>query len=298
MDKTKNTALPTDNEIIIYQPDDELKLDVRVEEETVWLSQQQMVELFQVTKQNVSLHISNIYKEGELEKSSTVKEYLTVQIEGNRTIKRKVAFYNLDVIISVGYRVKSLRGTQFRQWASRIIKEHLLRGYSVNQRLLLLEDKIDRRLSEHDRQLLDLHQKVDFVVKSSIQPKEGIFFKGQIFDAYVFVADLIRKAQNRIVIIDNYIDDTVLVQLAKRKAGVSVDIYDGQISRQLRQDVAAHNAQYPGVTLHHYQKAHDRFMIIDENVYHIGASLKDLGKKLFAFSKMDVMTGSELISNL
>jgi len=298
MDKSNNTVIPDDNEIIIYQPDDELKLDVRVEEETVWLSQQQMVELFQVTKQNVSLHISNIYKEGELEKSSTVKEYLTVQIEGNRTIKRKVAFYNLDVIISVGYRVKSLRGTQFRQWASRIIKEHLLRGYSVNQRLLLLEDRIDRRLSEHDRQLLDLHQKVDFVVKSSIQPKEGIFFQGQIFDAYVFVADLIRKAQNRIVIIDNYIDDTVLVQLVKRRAGVSVDIYDGQISRQLRQDVAAHNAQYPGVILHHYQKAHDRFMIIDEEVYHIGASLKDLGKKLFAFSKMDVMTGSELISKL
>lgn len=298
MDKNNNTVIPADNEIIIYQPDDELKLDVRVEEETVWLSQQQMVELFQVTKQNVSLHISNIYKEGELEKNATVKEYLTVQIEGNRTIKRKVAFYNLDVIISVGYRVKSLRGTQFRQWASRIIKEHLLRGYSVNQRLLLLEDRIDRRLSEHDRQLLELHQKVDFVVKSSIQPKEGIFFQGQIFDAYVFVADLIRKAQNRIVIIDNYIDDTVLVQLVKRKAGVSVDIYDGQISRQLRQDVAAHNAQYPGVTLHLYQKAHDRFMIIDENVYHIGASLKDLGKKLFAFSKMDVMTGTELISNL
>lgn len=265
MDKINNTVIPTDNEIIIYQADDELKLDVRVEEETVWLSQQQMVELFQVTKQNVSLHISNIYKEGELEKSSTVKEYLTVQIEGNRTIKRKVAFYNLDVIISVGYRVKSLRGTQFRQWASRIIKEHLLRGYSVNQRLLLLEDRIDRRLSEHDRQLLDLHQKVDFVVKSSIQPKEGIFFQGQIFDAYVFVADLIRKAHKRIVIIDNYIDDTVLVQLAKRNT---------------------------------YQKAHDRFMIIDEEVYHIGASLKDLGKKLFAFSKMDVMTGTELISML
>ena len=298
MDKINNTVIPTDNEIIIYQPDDELKLDVRVEEETVWLSQQQMVELFQVTKQNVSLHISNIYKEGELEKSSTVKEYLTVQIEGNRTIKRKVAFYNLDVIISVGYRVKSLRGTQFRQWASRIIKEHLLRGYSVNQRLLLLEDRIDRRLSEHDRQLLDLHQKVDFVVKSSIQPKEGIFFQGQIFDAYVFVANLIRKAHKRIVIIDNYIDDTVLVQLAKRNTGVSVDIYNGQISRQLHQDVTAHNAQYPGVILHTYKKAHDRFMIIDEEVYHIGASLKDLGKKLFAFSKMDVMTGSELLAEL
>ncbi len=298
MDKNNNTVISDDNEIIIYQPDNELKLDVRVEDETVWLSQQQMVELFQVTKQNVSLHISNIYKEGELEKCSTVKECLTVKMEGNRTIRRKVAFYNLDVIISVGYRVKSLRGTQFRQWANRIIKEHLLRGYSVNQRMLLLEDRIDRRLSEHDQQLLDLHQKVDFVIKSSIQPKEGIFFQGQIFDAYVFVADLIRKAHKRIVIIDNYIDDTVLLQLSKRKAGVTVDIYDGQISRQLRQDVAAHNAQYTGVTLHNYQKAHDRFMIIDEEVYHIGASLKDLGKKLFAFSKMDVITGDELIAKL
>lgn len=298
METTNNVDILGDNEIIIYQPDDELKLDVRVENETVWLSQQQMVELFQVTKQNVSLHISNIYKEGELEKSTTVRKYLTVQMEGSRTIKRKIAFYNLDVIISVGYRVKSLRGTQFRQWASRIIKEHLLRGYSVNHRLLLLEDRIDRHLSEHDRQLLDLHQKVDFVVRSSIQPKEGIFFQGQIFDAYVFVADLIRKAQNRIVIIDNYIDDTVLLQLSKRKPGVVVDIYDGHISRQLCQDVAVHNTQYPGVTLHNYQKAHDRFMIIDEEVYHIGASLKDLGKKLFAFSKMDVMTGSGLLSKL
>ena len=162
----------------------------------------------------------------------------------------------------------------------------------------MLEDRIDRRLSEHDRQLLDLHQKVDFVVKSSIQPKEGIFFQGQIFDAYIFVADLIRKAKKRIAIIDNYLDDTVLVQLAKRQPGVAVEIYDGQISRQLRQDVTTHNAQYPGVTLHDYKKAHDRFVIIDEDVYHIGASLKDLGKKLFAFSKMDVMTGSELLSKL
>lgn len=286
------------NEIILYQPDNTLKLDVRVEDETVWLTQAQMSELFQATKQNISLHISNIYKEGELEPASTVKEYLTVQTEGKRTVKRQRSYYNLDVIISVGYRVKSLRGTQFRQWANKVLKEYLLRGYSVNQRLMLLEDRMDRRLSEHDRHLLQLDEKVDFFVRSSLQPKEGIFFNGQIFDAYAFVADLIRSAKTRIVLIDNYIDDSVLVQLSKRLPGVTVDIYDSQISRQLRQDVERHNAQYPGVTLHKCTKAHDRFLIIDEDVYHIGHSLKDLGKKLFAFSKMNVMTGSELLSRI
>lgn len=300
----KNLSLPLSmesqivNEIIIYQPDESLKLDVRVEDETVWLSQIQMAELFQTSKQNISLHISNVYKEGELLQDSTVKEYLTVQTEGNRLVNRRVLFYNLDVIISVGYRVKSIRGTQFRQWANRIIKEYLIRGYSINHRIMLLEDKVDRRFSEYDQMLTDLNQKVDFVVNTSIQPREGILFDGQIFDAYILVAGLIKSANHRIVIIDNYIDDSVLVQLSKRLPNVEVDIYCGQISRQLKQDVERHNAQYPGVSLHQYHKAHDRFMIVDEDVYHIGASLKDLGKKLFAFSKMEIMTGSELISKL
>lgn len=161
-----------------------------------------------------------------------------------------------------------------------------------------MEDRIDRRLSEHDSQLLQLTEQVSFFVRSSLQPKEGIFFEGQIFDAYAFVADLIRKAKLRIVVIDSYIDDSVLVQLSKRNPGVKVEIYDGKISNQLRQDVERHNRQYPGVTLHDYKKAHDRFLIIDEEVYHIGHSLKDLGKKLFAFSKMDVITGCELLSKL
>lgn len=213
-------------------------------------------------------------------------------------VKRSVAFYNLDVIISVGYRVKSIRGTQFRQWANKVLKEYMLRGYSINQRLLMLEDRVDRRLSEHERHLIELDGKVDFIVRSSIQPKEGIFFNGQIFDAYALVANLIRQAKTRIVLIDNYVDDTVLVQLAKRRPGVVVDIFDGQISRQLRQDVDRHNDQYPGVRLHHFTKAHDRFLVIDEEVYHIGASLKDLGKKLFAFSRMDVITGSTLLELL
>lgn len=284
-----------ENEIRIYQPDETIKLDVQVDGDTVWLTQAQMVELFQTSKQNISLHTNNIFKENELAKNSVVKESLTTASDGK---KYKTKYYNLDVIISVGYRVKSVRGTQFRQWANKVLKEYLLRGYAVNQRLIQIEDRIDRRLSEHERHLTQLDEKVDFFVRSSLQPIEGIFFDGQIFDAYVFVAGLIRKAKKRIVIIDNYIDDSVLIQLSKRKSNVTVDIYDGHISHQLRQDVEMHNAQYPGVTLHVYKKAHDRFLIIDEDVYHIGHSLKDLGKKLFAFSKMEVMNGSELISQL
>ena len=286
------------NEIIIYQPDEELSLDVRVDDETVWLTQSQIVELFESSKANISEHLKHIFDSGELSKEATVRKFRTARQEGNRNVTRNIDFFNLDVIISVGYRVNTVRGIQFRQWANKVLKEYLLRGYAVNQRLMQLEDRIDRHFSEYDRHLLQLDEKVDFFVRSSIQPKEGIFFDGQIFDAYAFIAGLIRKARHRIVVIDNYIDDSVLVQLSKRTPGVTVDIYDGQISRQLRQDVEKHNAQYPGVTLHKYTKAHDRFLIIDEEVYHIGHSLKDLGKKLFAFSKMDAMTGSELISRL
>lgn len=286
------------NEIIIYQPDEDLSIDVRVEDETVWLTQSQIVELFESSKANISEHLKHIFDSGELSKEGTVRKFRTVRQEGNRNVTRNIDFFNLDVIISVGYRVNTVRGIQFRQWANKVLKEYLLRGYAVNQRLMQLEDRIDRHFSEYDRHLLQLDEKVDFFVRSSIQPKEGIFFDGQIFDAYAFIAGLIRKAKHRIVVIDSYIDDSVLVQLSKRNPGVTVDIYDGQISKQLRQDVEKHNAQYPGVTLHKYPKAHDRFLIIDEEVYHIGHSLKDLGKKLFAFSKMDVMTGSELISRL
>lgn len=286
------------NEIIIYQPDEELSLDVRVDDETVWLTQSQIVELFESSKANISEHLKHIFDSGELSKEATVRKFRTVRQEGNRNVTRNIDFFNLDVIISVGYRVNTVRGIQFRQWANKVLKEYLLRGYAVNQRLMQLEDRIDRHFSEYDRHLLQLDEKVDFFVRSSIQPKEGIFFDGQIFDAYAFIAGLIRKARHRITVIDNYIDDSVLVQLSKRNPGVAVDIYDGQISKQLRQDEEKHNAQYPGVTLHKYTKAHDRFLIIDDDVYHIGASLKDLGKKLFAFSKMDVMTGSELISRL
>ncbi len=287
-----------DNEIILYQPDETLALDVRVEDETVWLTQAQIVDLFASSKANISEHLKHIFDSGELMRDTTVRKFRTVRQEGNRKVARTLEFFNLDVIISVGYRVNTVRGIQFRQWANKVLKEYLLRGYAVNQRLMQLEDRIDRRLSEHDRHLAQLDDKVDFFVRSSLQPVEGVFFDGQIFDAYAFVAGLIRVAERRIVVIDNYVDDTVLVQLSKRKPGVTVDIYDGNISRQLRQDVERHNVQYPGVTLHSYAKAHDRFLIIDDVVYHIGASLKDLGKKLFAFSKMEAVTGSELLHRM
>ena len=285
----------TENEIILYQPNETMKLDVRVQQETVWLTQQQIAQLFGVKQPAISKHLKNIFDSGELDENSvhSILEYTAADGKSYQT-----KFYNLDAILSVGYRVNSRNATLFRQWANKVLKEYLLRGYSVNQRLMLMEDRIDRRLSEQDHQLSQLTEKVDFFVRSSLQPKEGIFFDGQIFDAYAFVADLIRKAKKRIVVIDSYIDDSVLVQLSKRNSGVTVDIYDGRISDQLRHDVERHNAQYPGVTLHAYNKAHDRFLIIDEEVYHIGHSLKDLGKKLFAFSKMDVMTGSELLSKL
>ncbi|MBD5291182.1 MAG: virulence RhuM family protein [Bacteroides sp.] len=282
------------NEIILYQPDDTLALDVRVEDESVWLNRNQIAELFGRDVKTIGKHIANALRE-ELEGIPVVAKFATTAADGKTY---QVEHYNLEMITSIGYRVKSSRGIQFRVWANKVLKDYLLRGYSINQRLMQLEDRIDRRLSEHDRHLLQLDEKVDFFVRSSLQPKEGVFFNGQIFDAYALIADLIRQANKRIVVIDNYIDDSVLVQLSKRNPGVIVDIYDGQISKQLRQDVEKHNEQYPGVTLHKYAKAHDRFLIIDEDVYHIGASLKDLGKKLFAFSKMEVMTGSELLSGM
>lgn len=243
-----------------------------------------MTELFQSTKQNISLHINNIFKEGELDKISVVKESLTTAADGKRY---KTSFYSLDVIISVGYRVKSIRGTQFRIWANKILKDYLLRGYSVNQRLLYMESRIDRRLSKHDQQIRELSGKVDFFLKTSLPPREGILFDGQIFDAYVFVCDLIRRANKRIILIDNYIDETVLTLLNKRSRGVLATVYTKRIDDNLRLDIERHNDQYAPVNVRTAHNIHDRFLIIDDTLYHIGASIKDLGKKLFAFSRME-----------
>lgn len=281
------------NEIILYQPDSTLSLNVRVEDETVWLTQAQMTELFQSSKQNISLHINNIFKEGELDRIAVVKESLTTAADGKRY---RTNLYSLDVIISVGYRVKSIRGTQFRQWANKVLKEYLLRGYSVNQRLLHIESRIDRRLAEHDCQLRELSGKVDFFLKTSLPPREGILFDGQIFDAYLFVCDLIRRAKSRIVLIDNYIDETVLTLLDKRAPGVSATIFTRKITDTLQLDIERHNDQYEPVNVRTAPGIHDRFLIIDDTLYHIGASVKDLGKKLFAFSKMETAPSAILDS--
>lgn len=284
------------NEIVLYQPNETMKLEVRLENETVWLTQQQIADLFGTKRPAITKHLSNIFKSGELEEESTCSILEHMAADGSRTYSTK--YYNLDVILSVGYRVNSVNATMFRRWANQVLKEYLLRGYSVNQRLMQIEDRIDRRLSEHDRHLLMLDEKVDFFVRTSLPPKEGILFQGQIFDAHVIISKLVESANTRIVLIDNYVDATVLTQLDKRKPGVKATIYTQEIKPILRQDLRRHNQQYPEITIHVYHGAHDRFLIIDDTVYHIGASLKDLGKKLFAFSEMTAMTGTELLSKL
>ncbi|MBO4489643.1 MAG: virulence RhuM family protein [Bacteroidales bacterium] len=272
-------------EIILYQPDDNIRLEVRMEGDTVWLTQQQMAELFGTTRNNITLHIANIFKEGELARNSVCKDFLHTASDG-KCYKTKI--YNLDVIISVGYRVKSVRGTQFRIWANKVLKEYLLRGYSINQRFLNIEQRIDRQLQEHAEKIHSLEEQVGFFVRTALPPVQGVFYDGQIFDAYTFASDLIRSARERIILIDNYVDDSVLKMLTKRGEGVSASIVTKHISETLALDIERHNQQYPPVEVLTSNRFHDRFIILDDTVYHLGASLKDLGKKLFAFCRMDI----------
>ena len=276
------------NEIILYQPDETIKLEVRLENETVWLNAVQMADLFGRDEKTVRKHINNAIKE-ELEGSMVVANFATTTPHGaisGKTQVHNVNFYNLDVIISVGYRVKSKRGVEFRRWANRILKDYLLKGYSVNQRLERLEQRVTQT-----------ENKIDFFVKTSLPPVEGIFYDGQIFDAYKFANDLIRSAKQRIVLIDNYVDDSVLQMLDKREQNVSATIYTKNLTPQLQLDLQRHNAQYIPIDIHQFTNSHDRFLIIDDTVYHIGASLKDLGKKWFAFSKME-MAASEVLMRI
>lgn len=280
-------------EIILYQPDETVRLEVRLEDDTVWLTQAQMAELFQKDQSVIARHIGNVFREGELNESSNM------QILHNTLSKYKpTKVYSLNVIISVGYRVKSKRGTQFRIWATAILREFLLRGYAVSQQTRFLKEDIDNRLLKHEKRIEAIEEKIDFFVRTNQPPVEGIFFDGQIFDAYRFVNDLIRKAKNRVVLIDNYVDDTVLAMLDKRAAGVTATIYTQHVSQQLQLDIDRHNAQYDPIVVEHFNRAHDRFLLIDDEVYHIGASLKDLGRKWFAFTLMHDITAEELISKI
>ena len=289
-------------EIVVYQPDEITRLEVKVNEDTVWLTQRQIAQLFGVGQPAISKHLKNIFASGELDITAvySILEYTAADGKSYKT-----GFYNLDAILSIGYRVNSRQATRFRQWANTILKEYLIRGLSFNARLLQLSADIDRRLTthaiklnEHECQLKEQSQKIEFFIQSSLPPKQGIFFDGQIYDAYSFVAELVRKAARRIVLIDNYIDDTVLTTLSKRADGVEAVIYTGKVSKQLQLDIDKHNAQYPPTTVRTFSKAHDRFLIIDQTVYLIGASIKDLGKKWFGFTLLENTDAEDLLRRL
>ena len=263
-------------EIILYQPDEAVKLEVRLEDETVWLTQEQIADLFGTKRPAITEHLNNIYKSGELDIDSTCSILEHMGNDGKQRYTTK--YYNLDAILSIGYRVNSKNATLFRKWANSVLKDYLLKGYSINKRL----SELERTVAQHT-------EKIDFFVRTALPPVEGIFYNGQIFDAYKFATDLVKSARRSIVLIDNYVDETVLLMLSKRSVGVSATIYTQRITQQLQLDLDRHNSQYPPIDIRTYRDSHDRFLIVDEtDVYHIGASLKDLGKKMFAFSKLDI----------
>lgn len=271
------------SEIILYQPEVTFKIEVRLENETVWLTQAQIAELFGTGRQAITKHLKNIFNSHELEEES-VCSILELTAADGKTYKTKL--YNLDAILSVGYRVNSKNATSFRRWANKVLKEYLMKGYSINQRLNSIEQRVDNKLSEHEQRLSQIDKKIDFFVRTSLPPVEGIFFEGQIFDAYVFAANLIKSAKETIILIDNYVDESTLMMLSKRNEGVKTTIYTAKLHKQLQLDLQRHNAEYPPVTIRTYKQSHDRFLIIDSEVFHLGASLKDLGKKWFAFSRL------------
>ncbi len=273
--------------IVIYHTDNSgQSIEVRLESDMVWLNRQQMAQLFGRDIKTIGKHINNALSE-ELAGFSTVANFAIVQQEGNRKVERLIDHYNLDVIISVGYRVKSKQGIQFRVWASQVLKDYLINGHVFNNRI----ENLERKVFDHDRQ-------IESLIMQALPPKEGIFYDGQVYDAWQFVSDLIKSAKKDIIVIDNYIDDSVLTLLSKRKATVKATIYTQQISTQLNIDILKHNAQYPPIELKLFSKSHDRFLIIDhQTLFHIGASLKDLGKRWFAFSKME-MSAEEILHKL
>ena len=280
------------NEIVVYQPNDTMRLDVRLQDETVWLSQEQMVKLFGRDQSVIARHISNIFKEGELDRKVVYAKFAYTTRHGaipEKTQVKEVGLYNLDVVISVGYRVKSVQGTRFRQWATQVLKEFMLRGYAFNQRLNQLEDKVDRRLSKTEQDVVELKEKVDFFVQTSQPPVRGVFYNGQVFDAHVFAAKFILSAKKSILLIDSWVDVVTLELLAKKAKGVTVEIVTSRRGNKLStSDIAKFNTQHGGLTVTISKNFHDRFLAIDgKRLYLIGASLKDLGWKCFAFTELD-----------
>ena len=282
-----------ENQIVVYQPNETVRLDVRLENETVWLTQEQMALLFGRDQSVIARHIGNIFKEGELDRNSVYAKNAYTASDGKTY---QVAFYNLDVVISVGYRVKSVQGTRFRQWATGVLKEYLIRGYAVNTRLNQLEDKMDRRLAKHDSDIADLKEKVDFFVQTQTPPLQGVFYNGQLWDARALVLSLVARAKRSLILIDNWANTAVLDLFTKKREGVRLTIFTSEHYDRNHvphhkispADIATFNAQYPKLAVRYNETFHDRFLIIDDKeLYLIGASLKDLGSKCFAFTKLD-----------
>lgn len=274
------------SEIVLYQPDDTIQLEVRLQDETVWLSQQQMAELFGTDRTSILRHIHNVYKTHELEELATCAKIAQVRLEGNRQVMREIPFYNLDMIISVGYRVNSVRGTQFRQWANKLLKDYLLRGYAINQRLLAVEERMDKKFSAIESELRDHREKIDFFVRTNVPPVEQVFFEGEFFGARVLLEKLIKTAQKRVIIIDAYVDAATFEMLDVRAGGVTAEIYSDSEYKSLRDIHNATKGVQPVNTHKWSTPSHDRWLIIDDSLYHCGHSLKDMGKKLSAITLM------------
>lgn len=282
------------SEILLYQSNELTEhIEVRIDEdqETIWLTQKQMSALFEKDTDTIGLHLKNIFADQELDENSTTELFSVVQKEGDRNVKRTIKFYNLDAILSVGYRVNSKRGTQFRQWATQRLKDYLLKGYALNQRMNRIENTVET--------LADKVNHIDLQINSHLIPTQGVFFEGQVFDAYELASKIIRSAKKSIVLIDNYIDETTLTHLSKKHKEVKVVLLSKTISKQLTLDITKANSQYGHFTAKAFGHSHDRFLIIDEkDVYHLGASLKDLGKKWFAFSQIHADSVKEVIQEI
>lgn len=276
--------------VIIYRSEDgTIQLEVQLYNGTVWMNRQQMSTLFGRDVKTIGKHINNALNE-ELKNYPTVAKFATLQKEGNRIVNRDIDYYSLDMVLSVGYRVKSQRGIDYRHWANEKLKNYLLKSHAVNNRLDRLEVKV-YKLEEKTKEM-------ETEIKGQLLPHEGVFYDGQIFDAYTFISDLVRKAHKEIILIDNYVDDSVLKMLNKRADGVSTTIYTAHISENLKLDLSKHNSQYQPITIENFHKSHDRFFIIDEDVYLIGGSIKDLGKKVSTFVKLSIPKGDFLFKLL
>jgi len=290
--KTTMPATQCGNAIVVYEPDETIRLDVRLEHETVWLTQEQMCQLFGRTQSVIARHIGNIFKEGELDRKVVYAKFAYTTRHGaieGKTQTKEVGLYNLDVVISVGYRVKSVQGTRFRQWATQVLKDYLLRGQALNARMNAIEDRVDRRLAKHDEDIAGLKEKVDFFVQTSLPPVRGVFYDGQVFDAAAFATRHILSAKKSILLIDSWVDTTTLEMLAKKAGGVTLEIVTSRRGNKLAaSDIEKFNSQYGGLTVRTSANFHDRFIVIDDkSLYLFGASLKDLGRKCFAFTKLD-----------